>query len=38
MKLINEQIVLTDTTGWSGPFTLPDVQKVDATKFDKYFL
>ena len=34
MKLINEQIVLTDTTGWSGPFTLPDVQKVDATKFD----
>ena len=34
MKLINEQIVLTDTTGWSGPFTFTDVQQVDATKFD----
>ena len=34
MKLINEQIVLTDTTGWNGPFTLSDVQKVDNNKFD----
>ena len=34
MKLINEQIVLTDTTGWNGPFTLADVQAVDNTKFD----
>jgi hypothetical protein len=34
MKLINEQIALTDTTGWSGPFTFTDVQQVDATKFD----
>lgn len=35
MKLLLEQITITDTTGWTGPFSAGDIVRIDATKYDK---